>query len=96
LDIPVRGQAERQAPARSSQSQESTVKGTYLHLISACLLNKPYGLLYKPFEVIATAVVTGCSTVGLGNNESKVMSKMLVYGLMPVALVAVLVFGSVL
>jgi len=47
-------------------------------------------------KLIATAVVTGCSTVGLGNNESKVMSKMLVYGLMPVALVAVLVFGSVL
>jgi len=38
----------------------------------------------------------GCSTVGLGKNESKVMRKMLVYGLIPVALVAVLVFWSVL
>ena len=41
-------------------------------------------------SVMAPAkVIVGCSTVGLGNNESKVMGKILIYGLIPVAFVAV-------
>ncbi len=42
-------------------------------------------------SVMAPAkVIVGCSTVGLGNNESKVMGKILLYGLIPVAFVAFL------
>lgn len=41
-------------------------------------------------------VIVGCSTVGLGNNESKVMGKMLIYGLIPVLFVAILTFFFVL
>ena len=42
-------------------------------------------------SVMAPAkVIVGCSTVGLGDNESAVMSRILVYGLIPVALVAIL------
>ncbi len=41
-------------------------------------------------SVMAPAkVIVGCSTVGLGNNESKVMGKILIYGLIPVAFVAI-------
>jgi lactate permease len=40
-------------------------------------------------SVMAPAkVIVGCSTVGLGNNESAVMGKILYYGLIPVAFVA--------
>jgi len=35
-------------------------------------------------------VIVGCSTVGLGDNEGAVMGKILIYGLIPVALVAAL------
>jgi lactate permease len=42
-------------------------------------------------SVMAPAkVIVGCSTVGLGDNEGAVMGRILVYGLIPVALVAVL------
>jgi len=41
-------------------------------------------------SVMAPAkVIVGCSTVGLGDNESVVMGKILVYGLVPVAIVAI-------
>ncbi|HNT53556.1 MAG TPA: L-lactate permease [Anaerolineaceae bacterium] len=44
-------------------------------------------------SVMAPAkVIVGCSTVGLGSSEGAVMGKILIYGLIPVALVAVLVF----
>jgi lactate permease len=44
-------------------------------------------------SVMAPAkVVVGCSTVGLGNNESVVMGKILYYGLIPVAFIAFLAF----
>jgi lactate permease len=43
-------------------------------------------------SVMAPAkVIVGCSTVGLGDNEGVVMGKILLYGLIPVALVAVVV-----
>jgi len=43
-------------------------------------------------SVMAPAkVIVGCSTVGLGSSEGVVMGKILIYGLIPVALVAVLV-----
>ncbi len=42
-------------------------------------------------SVMAPAkVIVGCSTVGLGDNEGAVMGKILLYGLVPVALVAIL------
>lgn len=42
-------------------------------------------------SVIAPAkVIVGCSTVGLGDNEGVVMGKMMAYGLIPVAFVAVI------
>jgi lactate permease len=44
-------------------------------------------------SVMAPAkVIVGCSTVGLGNNESAVMGKILYYGLFPVAFVAFIAF----
>ena len=44
-------------------------------------------------SVMAPAkVIVGCSTVGLGNNESAVMGKILYYGLIPVAFVAFIAF----
>jgi lactate permease len=42
-------------------------------------------------SVMAPAkVIVGCSTVGLGDQEGVVMRPVLVYGLLPVALVAIL------
>jgi lactate permease len=42
-------------------------------------------------SVMAPAkVIVGCSTVGLGDNEGVVMGRILVYGLIPVAVVAVM------
>lgn len=44
-------------------------------------------------SVMAPAkVIVGCSTVGLGDNESVVMGKILIYGLIPVASIAFLAF----
>jgi lactate permease len=44
-------------------------------------------------SVMAPAkVIVGCSTVGLGDNESVVMGKILIYGLIPVAFIAFLAF----
>ena len=38
----------------------------------------------------ATKVMVGCSTVGLGDNESVVMKPVLIYGIFPIILVAIL------
>ncbi len=44
-------------------------------------------------SVMAPAkVIVGCSTVGLGDNESAVMGRILIYGLIPVAFIAFLAF----
>jgi lactate permease len=44
-------------------------------------------------SVMAPAkVIVGCSTVGLGDNESVVMGRILIYGLIPVACVALMAF----
>jgi lactate permease len=44
-------------------------------------------------SVMAPAkVIVGCSTVGLGDNESVVMGRILIYGLIPVAFIAFMVF----
>ena len=41
-------------------------------------------------SVLAPAkVIVGCSTVGLGDNESAVMGKILYYGIVPVVIVAI-------
>jgi lactate permease len=46
-------------------------------------------------SVIAPAkVIVGCSTVGLGDNEGVVMSKMMAYGLIPVLFVALLTLAA--
>lgn len=44
-------------------------------------------------SVLAPAkVIVGCSTVGLGGQEGKVMQKMMLYGLIPIAVVALCAF----
>lgn len=44
-------------------------------------------------SVMAPAkVIVGCSTVGLGDNEGVVMGRILIYGLIPVAFVALMAF----
>ncbi len=38
-------------------------------------------------------VIVGCSTVGLGNQEGKVMGRVLLYGMVPVVVVAIIAFA---
>lgn len=84
----------------TGSNNSSNVLFAALQMRTAQLLNLPVLMILAAQtaggslgSIMAPAkVIVGCSTVGLGNHEGKVMGKMLVYGLIPVAFVAVLVF----
>jgi lactate permease len=84
----------------TGSNNSSNVLFAALQMRTAELLNLPVLLILGAQtaggslgSIMAPAkVIVGCSTVGLGNNESKVMGKILVYGLIPVAFVAFLAF----
>jgi lactate permease len=82
----------------TGSNNSSNVLFAGLQMRTAELLNLPVLLVLAAQtaggslgSVMAPAkVIVGCSTVGLGNNESKVMGRILLYGIIPVAFVAFL------